>query len=315
MRLRFVVGDHMKRRDVLLGMTATFGGALALPKRVWASSDLVLGDWQVQTLSDGYLTLPGDFILGGMPQDELTALMARYNLSPDRVEPPCNITLARGQGRVVLFDIGAGHDFMSSAGQLPDALDAAGLAPEDITDLVITHGHPDHLWGILDDFDDPYLPNAAIHMGRAEFDYWTDPDTVGSIGEARASFAIGAARRLDMVAQDVQLFDDGAEILPGIQALLTPGHTPGHMAFHVAGASGGAVIVGDALGNHHVAFERPDWASGSDQDAALAANTRRALLDRITADNLHLIGFHLPEGGIGRAERRAQGSYIFTPGA
>ena len=303
----------MKRRDFLYAGAAGLIVPL-LPKRLWAASTLDMGAIQLQTVSDGNLVLPGDFILGGMPQDELAALMSRYNLPTDRLEPPCNLTLLRDGTRTVLFDVGSGSDFMPSAGKLIEGLDALGLSPDDITDLVITHGHPDHLWGLLDDFDEPFLPNATVHMGRAEWDYWTDPDTVNAIGEARAAFAIGAARRLEVITDSVTLFDGETEILPGVQAISTPGHTPGHMAFHIAGSGGGAIVVGDALGNHHVAFERPDWPSGSDQDAPTAAATRLALLDRITADNLAVIGFHLPDGGIGRAERQSATSYIFTPG-
>ncbi|MFN4129970.1 MAG: MBL fold metallo-hydrolase, partial [Paracoccaceae bacterium] len=96
-------------------------------------------------------------------------------------------------------------------------------------------------------------------------------------------------------------------ILPGIAARLTPGHTPGHMAFELRAGSESVMVVGDALGNHHVAFERPDWASGSDQDKDLAAKTRLALLDHITADQMRLIGFHLPGGGVGHAEKSGDG--------
>lgn len=303
----------MKRREFLYAGAAGLVAPFLLPHRVWAADTLDLGNIQLQTLSDGNLVLPGDFILGGMPQDELAALMARYNLPTDSIEPPCNLTLLRDGSRTILFDVGSGSDFMPSAGRLLDSLDALGLSPDEITDLVITHGHPDHIWGLLDDFDELLLPNATVHMGRTEWAYWTDPDTVNTIGDARAAFAIGAARRLEVITDTVALFDDGAEILPSVQAVSTPGHTPGHMAFHVAGASGGAIVVGDALGNHHVAFERPEWPSGSDQDADMGAATRLALLDRIIADDLTVVGFHLPSGGIGRAERQSEASYIFTP--
>jgi glyoxylase-like metal-dependent hydrolase (beta-lactamase superfamily II) len=303
----------MKRRDFLYLGAAGMAAQFLMPRRVWAADILDLGNVQLQTLSDGNLVLPGSPISAGLSPDEIADLIARYNLSSDLAEPPCNLTLLRDGARTILFDIGAGGDFMPSTGQFLDSLDALGLSPEEITDLVITHGHPDHIWGLLDDFDEPMLPNATIHMGRAEWDYWTDPDTVNTIGEVRASFAIGASRRLDAIAENVVLFDDGDEILPNVQAVATPGHTPGHMAFHIAGSVGGAIVVGDALGNHHVAFEHPDLPSASDQDTETGAATRVALLDRIIADNLTVIGFHLPEGGIGRAERRADTSYVFIP--
>jgi len=139
-------------------------------------------------------------------------------------------------------------------------------------------------------------------MGRTEWDYWWNPETVNTIGEARAAFAVGAKRRMEAIEDAVVLFNDGEEVLPGIAALSTPGHTPGHMSFEVRQGSEAALVIGDAIGNHHIAFKKPTWASGSDQDAATAAGTRKMLLDRLTSENMSLIGFHLPNGGIGRAE-------------
>lgn len=284
--------------------TATVAATLPLmPRRLWAGSSLTMGSTQIDTLSDGTLTLPGDFILGGMPQDEMKAIVAKYGLPTDALTPPCNVTLLRDGTNTVLFDVGAGSDFQPSAGKLLEAFDALGLTPDAITHVLFTHAHPDHLWGLLDEFDEPLFPNAEHMIGAAEFAYWTDPATVSTIGEARTTFAVGAERRLSTIADSLRLVEDGAEVLPGITARLTPGHTPGHLCWTVAKGADSAVVVGDALGNHHVAFERPDWASGSDQDGALAAASRVALLDQLATDGMALIGYHLPGGGIGRAVR------------
>jgi glyoxylase-like metal-dependent hydrolase (beta-lactamase superfamily II) len=290
-------------------LTATTAAALA-PRRLWAASTLTLGDTRIDTLSDGSLVLPGDFILGGMPQDEMQAIVAKYGLPTDQLTPPCNVTLLRDGTHTVLFDVGAGPDFQPSAGKLTEALDAIGLTIDDITHVLFTHAHPDHLWGLLDDFDEPLFPNADYMIGQAEFDYWTNPDTVTSIGEARATFAVGAARRLAVIAETVRLLADGEEPLPGIAARLTPGHTPGHLAFEIDGPTP-AMVLGDCIGNHHVAFERPEWESGSDQDRALAATTRVTLLDRLANEGHAVIGYHLPAGGIGRVER-AETGYRFA---
>lgn len=301
----------MLTRRLLLTSLGTALALPALPRRIWASSSLTLGTMQIDTLSDGNLVLPGDFILGGMPQDEMTAIVTKYGLPTDQLTPPCNVTLLRDGTNTVLFDVGSGPDFQPTAGKLAEAMDLLGLAVEDVTHVVFTHGHPDHLWGVLDEFDEPVFANAEHMMGAAEFDYWTDPDTVSSIGEARTTFAVGAARRLNVLADRMRRLADGEEVVPGVAARLTPGHTPGHLSFEIRSGSDGVMVVGDAIGNHHVAFERPDWASGSDQDGAMAAATRVSLLDQIAAAQMRLVGFHLPGGGIGRAER-ADGTYRFV---
>jgi len=301
----------ISRRAFALGGPAALAVGGILPRRIAAQTAVDMGGMQVQMISDGNLVLPRDFILGPMPQPEADTILAANNVADGPLTPPCNLTLVRHEDRVILFDVGSGPDFQPSAGFLPDTLDELGIFPEDITHLVITHGHPDHIWGLLDDFDDPFLPNAQILMGRAEFDFWMDPNTVHNIGSARQSFAVGAQRRLDAVADLVQFFEDGQEILPGIAARGSFGHTPGHMSFELRDGTNALLVGGDAISNHHVAFARPDWHSGSDQDEETAARTRVSLLDQLVHDQMMLAGFHLP-GGLGRAERH-DGGYRFSP--
>ena len=300
----------MITRRMLMTGAASLAGAAIAPR--WLHASMQMGGWQVDTLSDGNLQLPADFILGPMPAEEIAPILARHGIAEGApLTPPCNVTLLRGQGRVVLFDAGSGLAFQPSVGELPDALYALGVDPADVTDVVFTHAHPDHLWGALDDFDEALFYNARHYMGAGELDYWSDPETVNTIGAARQAFAIGAARRPEVLGDMVERFEDGDEVLPGVSAVLTPGHTPGHMAFAVAGDSGALMILGDAIGNHHVGFEAPGLPSGSDQDQGLAAQTRLALLDRIVADDMTVVGYHLPGGGIGRAERM-DGAYRFV---
>jgi glyoxylase-like metal-dependent hydrolase (beta-lactamase superfamily II) len=298
------------RRFTLAGL-----GAIGLTglTPLLARASVQLGDVKITSLSDGYLQLPGDFAFAHLPQDELLPLLEQYGVSRDQVEPPCNVTMLQDGERTVLFDVGSGPAFMPSAGALLDNLDAAGVAPEDVTHVVFTHAHPDHLWGLLDDFDDPVFPNASYMMGQTEWDYWTDPDTVNTIGEARASFAVGAARRLEMIEDTITMIQPGAEVLPGVMSVASFGHTPGHMSFEIRSGSESLMVVGDAIGNAHIAMARTDWPSGSDQDQEMGMATRSRLLDQLTQDKMLMLGFHLPGGGIGRVEKRGDG-YHFAAG-
>ena len=290
----------LTRRSVLAGL----GSALAFTPRVQARA---LGSATLSTVSDGSLVLPGSFIFEPMPKDDLAPILSEYGISSERLEPECNLALYQDGTNTVLFDVGSGPDFMPSAGSVLDSLDAAGIAPEDVTHVVFTHAHPDHIWGLIDDFDEPVFYEASYMMGRAEWDYWWNPETVNTIGDARAAFAVGAKRRMEYIEDTVEFFDAGQEILPGIAALSTPGHTPGHMAFEVRSGGDSALVVGDAIGNHHVAFARPDWPSGSDQDAETAITSRTMLLDRLANEQVPVVGFHLPGGGMGRVEATGNG--------
>ena len=293
----------LTRRRLLASMALAPGFLTAT--RLHASLDL--GGATLSTVSDGHMQLPGGFLFDPMPQEELPPLLAEMGISPEVLTPECNLTLYQDGTNTVLFDAGAGPDFMPTTGTITDSLATAGVAPEDVTHVVFTHAHPDHIWGVLDDFDDPLFPNASHHIGRAEWDFWWNPETVNALPEARKVFAVGAKRRLEAIEDAVDFFDDGAELLPGITALETPGHTPGHMAFEVGTGPSRALILGDAIANHHIALRRPDWPNGPDQDRAMAAETRLRLLDKITTDDLTVIGFHMPNGGIGRIDRVADG--------
>jgi len=298
------------RRRILRGMGA---GLVLAGSRSWASSELKLGSKQLQTLSDGHLSLPGEFIFGPMDKNALAPVLTEFGMtSSDPLTPEINVTLMRDGDNLVLFDAGSGPDFQSGAGRLTEALDAAGVAPEDVTHVVFTHCHPDHLWGVLDDFDDPLFSEAQHMMGQVEWDYWFNPETVNSIAANRTTQAVGARRRMQVLKEQITLFGDDEEILPGVASRASFGHSPGHMSFEIRDGSTSVMILGDAINNHHVSFAQPGWQTGADQDPDIAAETRMELLDQLTHGKMMLIGCHLPQGGMGRAVRTGNG-YRFIP--
>jgi glyoxylase-like metal-dependent hydrolase (beta-lactamase superfamily II) len=299
------------RRKFLAGAAGMVAGQSLMMMPAPAHARIALGDIQLDVVSDGSLTLPGGFIFDPMPQAELLPILENLGQSAEVLTPPCNVTLMRQGGRVVLFDVGSGPDFAPTAGDLLASLEALAVAPDDVTDVVFTHAHPDHLWGVLDDFDDPLFSQARYMIGQAEWDYWTNPNTVDQIGDARASFAVGAKRRLDTIAQQITFFTDGAEILPGVAARACFGHTPGHMAFEVRQGSEAVMILGDSIGNDHIAFARPQWHSGSDQDPETAAQTRLSLMDQLSHEQTRVIGYHLTGNGVGYVDKTSTG-YAFV---
>lgn len=299
----------LNRRELLLGVGLLPFAEVA---SAFATAQMSLGNKQITSVSDGNLVLPGSMFFDNLPAGEIDKILAESGVPKDEVKPPCNLTLLRDESRTILFDAGSGASFMPTAGEIIENLDALGVALEDVTDVVFTHAHPDHIWGVLDDFDDLVFSEANYMISTPEWEYWTDPNTVNTIGEARASFAVGASRRLEVLSDRITFFKDGEEILPGVMAHMTPGHTPGHCSFEIRDGASAVMVGGDAIGNHHVALARPDWHSGSDQDPELGASTRVRLLDKLQADDIALLGFHLPEGGLGRIEKQAQG-YRFIP--
>ncbi len=293
----------LTRRRMIVALAGGAGAALWTPgARLWAATTVEMGGVRIDAVSDGALILPTDYLYGAVPQ-EARAVLTEAGISGETVRRDCNLTLLRDGDRTVLFDAGSGSGFMPSAGDLLDALAALEVAPADVTDVVFTHGHPDHLWGVLDDFDDLTFPEAAHFISRTEWDYWLDPETLDATPEARKAFVAGAQRRLPLIEDRVRFFEDGDEILPGVTARATPGHTAGHTSFLITQGEERLLVVGDALLDDHLAFVYPDISGPSDHDPGLAATTRRALLNDLASSGMPLLGFHLPYPGIGMAER------------
>ena len=284
-------------------------GTLSISLPSFTLSQIDLGSATISTVSDGAITLPGSLSFDdSMPSGELAVILEDFDLSKDELTRECNLTLYESDTKKVLFDAGAGVDFLSGMGTLLESLEAIDLSTDDITDVVFTHAHPDHIWGVLDDFDDLTFQNANYHIGRTEWEYWFDTETVNKVREDRVAMAVGAKRRLEALEGNINLFDSNDEIIDGIKALLTPGHSPGHMSFEIGKSSQKALVLGDALNNHHVAFRKPEWISaGLDQDPNLAAKTRKKLLEKIVFEQLKIVGFHLPNGGIGHVEKIGEG--------
>lgn len=284
------------------------GEGPAVSRQDWASGELIL-------LSDGHLQLPQSSLYpDSIDKAAMDQLLQSNGIVPDVQRPDCNITLWQIEDRNVLFDVGSGSQFMPSAGELVNSLEEAGIDPAEITDVVFTHAHPDHLWGLLDDFDDLMFPDAQYHMHEQEWNYWLADDTLSKTPEARKSFVAGAQNRLPLIQDNVRLFQWGEELLPGVEAVDTHGHTPGHTSFALHDGNDSLMVVGDALLNAVISFQQPSWVSGSDQNPDEGVATRLKLLDRLATDQTRIVGFHLPQPGLGRVERSGQ-SYRYADSA
>ena len=288
-------------------VATTFAAGLALPALrtpAFSKTSFPVGKGAVDIVSDGHLELPTAMVLGRVPEADRSAFLAANNLSSDVVRSSLNLTLYRDGERTVLFDVGSGPNFMPSAGKLGEALEAAGIAADDVTHVVFTHAHPDHIWGVLDDFDELAFGNAEYLMSGPEWDYWFDPETVNKVPENRQSFAVGARRNMAAIEDKCSRFKAGEEVLPGIAAVDTAGHTPGHISFHIQQGSNSVMVVGDVITNPLYSFSNPDWQMGTDSDAEQGVKARKMLLDRMTVEKMQIIGYHLPHPGTGYVERK-----------
>ena len=300
-------GNLVISRRRLIKAGAVLAAAGILPSgfsvQALAAEGMAVGELTIHSLSDGNLVLPLSMLAPDTPQAEVTALLEAAGFSTTGHEPPCNVTLIESGDNKILFDVGAGANFMPSAGNLLESLDAISVSPDDITHVVFTHAHPDHLWGLLDEFDEPVFANAMHMMAEAEHAFWTDPQTAAKMPEDRLAFFAGAKRNLDTLGDAITLFKPETEVLPGILAIDTNGHTPGHVSFEVRSGNESLIVTGDAISHSAISFLHPDWHSGSDQDRDAGAKSRAMLLDRLANEKMMMVGYHLSGNGIGRAEK------------
>jgi glyoxylase-like metal-dependent hydrolase (beta-lactamase superfamily II) len=221
------------------------------------------------------------------------------------VSPPCNITLVRTPSELILIDVGAGPHFMSTAGKLAENMATAGIDRTAVTKVVFTHAHPDHLWGVLDDFDNESMfPNAAYLISVAEWNFWMAEDVASRLPEDRQNFATGAKRNLSAIKERLRTIKPGDDVVTGVRAIDTSGHTHGHISIEIASGRDAVVVLADALTHPTISFAHPEWMPAADHhDPQLAVKTRKTLLERLATDRNRVIGYHLQFPGVGLVER------------
>jgi glyoxylase-like metal-dependent hydrolase (beta-lactamase superfamily II) len=294
--------SKLSRRTLLTATTASIA-TRALPVFAAAPYSFRHGAFEVAVVSDGHLVLPTSFLAPDAPPAARDALLKAAGETGDQYNSPTNVTLIRTTDDLILVDMGSGDRFMPSAGKLWDNLKAAGIDKGKITKVIFTHGHPDHLWGTVDELDDLVTPDATYFVASSEWDFWTGDNATRGLPPERAGFVTGARRNYAAIKDKVKMVKPGDDVVSGLRLIDTPGHTQGHVSLELAGP-GGLIVGGDAVTHPLISFQHPDWRPTADHVPEQAAATRARLLDRLATDHAKLIGFHLPYPGIGIVERK-----------
>lgn len=269
-----------------------------------------LGGFEVTTILDGAIQVKTVNGIFGQDQKEehVKALMSENHLPGDKMEIGFTPVVINTGKEVVLFDTGNGAARRPKAGNLLMALKQAGYAPEEIDVVVLTHFHPDHIGGLMEDGKAAF-PNARYVAGEKEYNFWTAP---GRDKGATARVGKLALSHVKPLAPKMEFVKPGQDASPGITAIDAFGHTPGHMAYNIESGSSRLILMADAC-NHYVAsMQRPDWQVKFDMDKGTAASTRKKLLDMAATDKVALAGYHMPFPAVGFVERRDIG-YRWSP--
>jgi glyoxylase-like metal-dependent hydrolase (beta-lactamase superfamily II) len=264
-----------------------------------------LGDAEVTVVSDGVLALgPISGLYPKVPKDEIEAFVKARFQAPDMTVFQENSLVFNTGDKLILFDSGIGGSkaFGPGAGRLQTTLASAGIKPEDVDAIILTHGHIDHLSGIMSADAKRLFPNAQLMMAKTEFDFWTDEAKTSATGVFK--MLVDAARANLLPNKDrLEMVENGKEAVKGVQAVFTPGHTPGHTSYVLNAGGKSLLLTGDAVSHTAISFRHPDWAFSFDADPAGAVASRKNLLDMAVADNLPIIGYHFPFPGIGNVAK------------
>ena len=272
-----------------------------------------VGAAEVTALYDGIWEKAHDpaFIANASVED-VKAAMVKAGLPPDFVSIPFTVAVVKTGGKTVLCDSGTGGQVQPTAGKMMANMKAAGIDPAKIDTILISHFHPDHIFGLMEkETNKPVFPDTEIIVSDAEYKFWTDPALIDRLPEARK----GLARRIQAVFptwKNVRQVTGEPEVAPGIRFVSAPGHTPGHRAFHLASGGSQLMISNDTAYVPALVVANPGWHGLYDQDAALAETSRRKLLERVIADKIMICGYHFPFPGAGTIAKDGAG-YALTP--
>jgi glyoxylase-like metal-dependent hydrolase (beta-lactamase superfamily II) len=310
----------MSRRELLrmvglgtLGF-ATAGIWSAFPTSVFAQGSAPkplafyttkVGDLELTIIQDAMFPLDATILGANAPAGAVDALLKANNLPVGQVPTTVNVSLIKSGSKLILMDTGNGV----GAGSTAATLELLGIKREAITDVIISHIHPDHIGGALD--------NAALTFSKAMYHYPEAEQAFIDKAPSDSPIAdmIAANKAILKAAGDADqltIYKADTEILPGILAMATPGHTIGHMAFRLESAGNALVCTVDAAINNVVSIAQPEWYAAFDSDGAMAAETRKKLFGDLAKNGTRTFAYHFPFPGTGYIDADGDG-FRFIP--
>jgi glyoxylase-like metal-dependent hydrolase (beta-lactamase superfamily II) len=273
-----------------------------------------VGSIEVTAVYDGIWRKPHDpTFIKNASVEETKAALAKAGLTTEFMPIPLTVIVLKIGDKHVMVDAGSGvGQWQANATHLPANINAAGIDRSQISTILVSHFHPDHVWGLMEKGTNAAVfPNAELIVNGSEYKWWTEPGRVEKLAEGRRA----AGKRIADVFptwKNWKLVQDNAEVAPGVRLLAAVGHTPGHSAFLVSSGKDQLMVSNDTMYVPALLAPHPEWQGVYDQDGATAVATRRKLIDRVIADKMMICGAHFPFPGAGVFAKDGD-AYTFTP--
>ncbi len=273
-----------------------------------------VGSVEVTAIYDGIWRKPHDpTFIANASVDDTKAALAKAGLPTDFMPIPLTVVVLKIGDRLIMMDAGSGvGQWQANATHLPANMAAAGIDYKAIDTIMISHFHPDHVWGLMEKgSNDPVFPNAELIVNATEYKWWTDPGRVDQLPAGRKPAGKRIAENFPKW-KNWKPVENGAEVAPGVQLIAAPGHTPGHSVFLVASGNEQYLVSADTMYVPALLAPHPEWQGSYDQDGPTAIATRHKLIDRVIADRIKISGSHFPFPGTGSFVKDGN-AYGFTP--
>ncbi|MFN3508768.1 MAG: MBL fold metallo-hydrolase [Allorhizobium sp.] len=272
-----------------------------------------LGKFEVVVVKDGSRPSgnPQETFGTNQSVETVGALLEANFLPADNFVNSFAPVLVNTGSEIILFDTGLGEGGRANGlGRLAEGLTAAGYKREDVTIVVLTHMHGDHIGGLMEG-GQPAFPNARYVTGQAEYDFWVDTARAGTPAENGHNAVLANVQPL---AEKMTFIGDGGEVVSGITGMAAFGHSPGHMIYRLESEGRQLVLTADTANHFVLSLQRPDWEVRFDMDKAAAAATRMKVFDMLATDKVAFLGYHMPFPAVGYVEKIDQG-YRYVPKA
>jgi glyoxylase-like metal-dependent hydrolase (beta-lactamase superfamily II) len=317
--------NSLTRRNMLSGTVAASAALALAPGRTLAAAApggkqvagfyrYKVGDIEVTVVTDGVNRLPiTDAFVINVKKEEVNAALLEAHMEPGVFVGPYNPIVLNIGGKLTLVDTGTSEAAYvrtkGMSGQLMTNLAAAGIDPAAIDNVLISHYHGDHINGLLKADKSLAFPNAEVLVPANEHQFYMDDGNMSRAPKGRITEVFENARRVmsGEVLKRLRTYAWDKDVIPGVLAVGTPGHTPGHSSHVVSSGSSKVYVQADVTHAPFLFARHPGWHAYYDQDPVLAETTRRKVYDMLVAEKMMVQGFHYPFPSVAHVEKTATG--------